>query len=47
MALFEQISEDIKKAMLARNQMELNALRGVKKVFLDNNKFILFKHFSI
>lgn len=35
MALFEQISEDIKKAMLARNQMELNALRGVKKEFLE------------
>lgn len=35
MTLFEQISEDIKKAMLARNQMELNALRGVKKEFLE------------
>ena len=35
MALFEQISEDIKKAMLARNQMELNALRGIKKEFLE------------
>ncbi len=35
MALFEQISEDIKKAMLARNQVELNALRGVKKEFLE------------
>ena len=35
MALFEQISEDIKKAMLARNQMDLNALRGIKKEFLE------------
>lgn len=35
MALFEQVSEDIKKAMLSRNQMELNALRGVKKEFLE------------
>ena len=37
MALFEQVSEDIKKAMLSRNQMELNALRGVKKEFLEAN----------
>ena len=35
MALFEQVSEDIKKAMLSRNQMELNALRGVKKELLE------------
>lgn len=33
--LFEQINQDIKKAMLARNQVELNALRGVKKEFLE------------
>ena len=35
MNLFEQISEDIKKAMLARNHAELEALRGVKKEFLE------------
>ncbi len=35
MNLFDQISEDIKKAMLARNQVELTALRGVKKEFLE------------
>ena len=35
MNLFDQISEDIKKAMLARNHAELEALRGVKKEFLE------------
>ena len=35
MALFEQISEDIKKAMLARNKVELEALRGIKKELLE------------
>lgn len=35
MNLFEQISEDIKKAMLAREKVRLEALRGVKKEFLE------------
>ena len=35
MNLFDQISEDIKKAMLARNHAKLEALRGVKKEFLE------------
>ena len=35
MALFEQISEDIKKAMLAKEKVRLEALRGVKKEFLE------------
>lgn len=35
MALFEQISEDIKKAMLAKDKVALNALRGIKKEFLE------------
>ena len=35
MALFEQISEDIKKAMLAKDKVQLDALRGVKKEFLE------------
>ena len=35
MNLFDQISEDIKKAMLARNHAALEALRGVKKEFLE------------
>ena len=33
MNLFDQISEDIKKAMLARNHAETEALRGIKKEF--------------
>jgi len=33
--LFNQISEDIKKAMLAREKVALEALRGVKKEFLE------------
>lgn len=35
MALFDQISDDIKKAMLARNAVRLEALRGIKKEFLE------------
>ena len=35
MALFEQISEDIKKAMLAKDKVALDALRGLKKEFLE------------
>lgn len=35
MALFDQISEDIKKAMLARDTARLEALRGIKKEFLE------------
>jgi len=35
MDLFDQISEDIKKAMLARDKVRLEALRGVKKEFLE------------
>ena len=35
MNLFDQISEDIKKAMLARNHPETEALRGIKKEFLE------------
>ena len=30
MKLFDQISDDIKKAMLARDKVRLEALRGVK-----------------
>ena len=35
MNLFDQISEDIKKAMLARDKVRLESLRGVKKEFLE------------
>ena len=35
MNLFDQISEDIKKAMLAREKVRLEALRGAKKEFLE------------
>ncbi|MBP5456756.1 MAG: GatB/YqeY domain-containing protein [Paludibacteraceae bacterium] len=35
MALFDQISEDIKQAMLAKDKVRLEALRGVKKEFLE------------
>lgn len=35
MDLFDRISEDIKKAMLARDKVRLEALRGVKKEFLE------------
>lgn len=31
MNLFDQVSEDIKKAMLAREKVRLEALRGAKK----------------
>ena len=34
MALFEQISEDIQKAMKARDKVRLETLRNIKKVFL-------------
>lgn len=33
--LFAQVSEDIKKAMLARDRVRLEALRGAKKEFLE------------
>ena len=35
MALFDVISEDIKKAMIAKDTVALEALRGVKKEFLE------------
>ena len=35
MSLFEQVSEDIKKAMLAKDKVALDALRGIKKEFLE------------
>lgn len=35
MNLFDKISEDIKKAMLARDKVRLEALRGAKKEFLE------------
>ncbi len=35
MNLFDRVSEDIKKAMLAREKVRLEALRGVKKEFLE------------
>ncbi len=35
MNLFDQVSEDIKKAMLARERVRLEALRGAKKEFLE------------
>lgn len=35
MNLFDVVSEDIKKAMLARDKDRLEALRGVKKEFLE------------
>ena len=35
MDLFEQINEDIKKAMLAKEKIRLEALRGIKKEFLE------------
>ena len=35
MALFDTISDDIKKAMLARDAQRLDALRGIKKEFLE------------
>lgn len=35
MTLFDQISEDIKSAMKARDKVALEALRNIKKVFLE------------
>lgn len=35
MDLFDKVSEDIKKAMLARDKVRLEALRGIKKEFLE------------
>ncbi|MDD3789587.1 MAG: GatB/YqeY domain-containing protein [Petrimonas sp.] len=35
MGLFETITEDIKKAMLAKDKVRLEALRGIKKEFLE------------
>lgn len=33
--LFDQVSADIKTAMLARNKVALEALRGIKKEFIE------------
>ena len=33
--MFDRVSEDIKKAMLARDKVRLEALRGIKKEFLE------------
>ena len=35
MTLFDQISENIKQAMLAKDKVALDALRGIKKEFLE------------
>ncbi len=35
MSLFEQISADIQQAMLAKDRVSLDALRGIKKEFLE------------
>lgn len=35
MALFDIISDDIKKAMLAKDKVALDALRGIKKEFIE------------
>ena len=35
MSLFDIITEEIKKAMLAKNKVRLDALRGVKKEFIE------------
>lgn len=35
MDLFETVSNDIKKAMIARDKVTLEALRGIKKEFLE------------
>lgn len=35
MSLFEKINADIKSAMLAREKVRLEALRGIKKEFLE------------
>lgn len=35
MSLYEQIDADIKKAMLAKDKIRLQALRGIKKEFIE------------
>ncbi|MDR1624003.1 MAG: GatB/YqeY domain-containing protein [Tannerellaceae bacterium] len=35
MNLFDQVSDDIKAAMLAKDRIRLQALRGIKKEFLE------------
>lgn len=35
MDLFDRVSEDIKKAMLAKDRVRLEALRGIKKEFIE------------
>ncbi|MCC8153058.1 MAG: GatB/YqeY domain-containing protein [Tannerellaceae bacterium] len=35
MSLFDKVSEDIKAAMIAKDKVRLQALRGVKKEFLE------------
>lgn len=35
MSLFDTVSNDIKKAMLARDHVRLESLRGIKKEFLE------------
>jgi len=35
MNLFDQISDDIKAAMLAKDKVKLSALRNIKKLFLE------------
>ncbi len=35
MNIFDQVSEDIKKAMLAKEKVKLDALRGIKKELLE------------
>ncbi len=35
MTLFDTITDEIKKAMLAKNKVRLDALRGVKKEFIE------------
>lgn len=35
MALFEQVNNDIKEAMKARDKVRLDTLRNIKKVFLE------------
>ncbi|MDL2255481.1 GatB/YqeY domain-containing protein [Parabacteroides sp. OttesenSCG-928-K15] len=35
MSLFDQVSDDIKSAMLAKEKVRLQALRGIKKEFIE------------
>ena len=35
MNLFDQVSSDIKAAMLAKDKVRLETLRGIKKEFLE------------